>query len=197
MPLLSIAPRQHCVLFFSATSGGASRHAAASFSSRSSQIRHLHVLILINTTPTPMMLLVSPSFTALPLGVLVSTSALLALHLTLLLLGHDGLERAPQRLHGAELVAHRDDGLEVAVQLVDVCEDVLEALFFGVVCFLSASTARVGTGLDTLLYRREKKEKRGRNRKGGRGGEGDIYGLRVAGCWLGLAWLGFGWDRLG
>lgn len=48
-----------------------------------------------------------------------------------LLLSHDVLECAPQRLDRRELVAHRDDGLEVAVELVDVGEDVLEALFVG------------------------------------------------------------------
>lgn len=45
------------------------------------------------------------------------------------LLGHDVLKGAPQRLDRRELVADRDDGLEVPVQLVDVCQDLLEALF--------------------------------------------------------------------
>lgn len=45
------------------------------------------------------------------------------------LLGHDALELRPQRLDRGELVADGDDGLERAVELVDVGQDVFEALF--------------------------------------------------------------------
>lgn len=48
--------------------------------------------------------------------------------LGLLILGHHVLELRPQRLHGRELVADGDDRFERAVQLVDVGEDLLEAL---------------------------------------------------------------------
>lgn len=48
-----------------------------------------------------------------------------------LVLGHDILKGTPQRLDRRELVADRDDGLEVPVQLVDVCQDLLEALCAG------------------------------------------------------------------
>lgn len=43
-------------------------------------------------------------------------------------LGHDVFKLRPQRLDGGELVADGDDGLEGSVQLVDVGEDVFEAL---------------------------------------------------------------------
>lgn len=48
--------------------------------------------------------------------------------LLLWLLSHDALELRPQRLDRGELVAHGDDGLERAVELVDVGQDVFEAL---------------------------------------------------------------------
>ena len=43
-------------------------------------------------------------------------------------LGHHALELTPQRLDGAEFVAHGDDAFEGAVELVDVLEDAFEGL---------------------------------------------------------------------
>ena len=53
---------------------------------------------------------------------------LVVTRLALLVLGHDVLELRPKRLDRGELVAHGNDGLERPVELVDVGEDVLEAL---------------------------------------------------------------------
>lgn len=85
----------------------------------------LHVTLLDLIVCVLLVLIcVALSDTRLSAGIVVTGALLLAF----LLLAHDVLERAPERLDGRELIAYGDDRLEVPVELVYVGKDELETL---------------------------------------------------------------------
>lgn len=46
-----------------------------------------------------------------------------------LLLAHDIFKSTPEGLNRREFVSHGDDGLQVTIQFVDICENMFETLF--------------------------------------------------------------------